>query len=785
MENMVAMTALESKITGALAALALFAAGAVSAADDTGKITDDGAAKFGCVPIPKEMSVGKGTLTFKGPFRIVCDSEDESGYSDWLAAGMKRLFGWTSRAQKPGFEIEIKHQDLGHGPEAYKIDIAKGKITLTCAGPDADFRAAGRLLSIFEADFFRPGAAPGTLECPPLRVTDWPDMPNRGMMLQMAFDSGRPSNIRMSIIRRSIEMMARLGFNFVVLEPGGCFESENFTAPKGCWTKMELRELVGLASSRGLKVYPAINSVGHVERAPKLFLLNDAKGRPVAMDITNPRFYQEYFDVVDELSSIFGNPAYFMIGADEAKAALAKLSAVTGRKPEDLYSEFLKKAAAGFAARKTRPVIWHDMLLSPSEDDGANGQDTFTARETLDKSFVIDYWCYDARGNYRGLEALVKTGNEIWASPWSSRAGIKCLVQDAVRLGVKTILGTTWSGPEQSASAFVSTAEFTWNAKRAGFNPSYLPAAVFGQLFNGRPDHLQAAAAPLEIKGPSAKPGDLKMEPKITAGGLVFPADKQVSAGRAQPSALNSPEDVRKAAAKGSAVYIADPANRASGMKINGVNTARGVRQVILYTPSFGKNTGTNTAGLEWIIRNGKVEKFAHGSFEGGSQPIPEDGAVISVHDFAGPSDWLRAELTLGTPVSFVSVPEPPDTAPAEFQIQIPYGAKGAALALGAEFLKAGGNSLLGKVTARYAGGGSPETEITEDFVTLSSPPSGDGSFIRWTAWPDFKVPAETNPLAVLEWRKTKTQDCPASLTIQITPEGRRAGLTAVSAVSW
>jgi exopolysaccharide biosynthesis protein len=69
--------------------------------------------------------------------------------------------------------------------------------------------------------------------------------------------------------------------------------------------------------------------------------------------------------------------------------------------------------------------------------------------------------------------------------------------------------------------------------------------------------------------------------------------------------------------------------NRATGDEffVWGVNRPRKNHEVILYTPEYGKTTGTNKWGREMVVRDGRVLSIGTGNCD-----IPEDGCVISFH---------------------------------------------------------------------------------------------------------------------------------------------------------
>lgn len=746
-------------------------------------------AAIGLTPHPKEFNIGTKTIVIKPPFLILNDQSAENGYVDWLKYDLKRLFGWNAAENgAPGVTIEFKHQELNHGNEAYKLELMPDRIIITVSSSDGGYRAVGRLLGIFDSSFVKINQD-GSLGCRELKISDWPDIRQRGMMLQMAFPAGLDAATRQEIVRRSLDTMVRLGYNFVVMELGGCFESKELALPPKAWSKPELRELINYAKARGLKVYPAINSIGHLERAPQLFVIKDAKGRGVAMDITQPDFHPKFFAMLDDLSELFGKPEYIHLGTDESNAAFAKLAAQSGRKPAEIYAEFLNKTSEYFISRKIRPVIWHDMLLAPadaSQGEPANGKDTAAVRAGLNKNFVVNYWCYDPVNSYRGLETLVNSGNELWVSPWNSHPGTRQLIQTSDKLKIGTVMGTTWNGPAQTASGFVHTAEYAWNAAHKDFTAGYQAAAVFNRHFNNRPDRIPATSREIEFTGTAANTGDSKAGAQLSAGGLLFPGNKPITAGQCDLTILTVPADVRKAATEaGTSVYVLDPQNQAAGVKLDGVDVPRGARQAILYTPNYGTSSRTNPIGLEWVFRNGKIEKFAHGTHHGGNQPISPDGGVISVHDFSGPkSIYLRAEFNIGDPVKFAALKETSVNTPVELKADIPPDANGVAVLVSARFIKIGDTESQGKFIVRYADNSNYTLQLNGDFLQQFNP-FPDGYFRRWIASQDFTLPAAYNPMVVYEWRKTPGRKCPASLTLEVSPAGQKSGFILISAVSW
>lgn len=100
-----------------------------------------------------------------------------------------------------------------------------------------------------------------------------------------------------------------------------------------------------------------------------------------------------------------------------------------------------------------------------------------------------------------------------------------------------------------------------------------------------------------------------------------------------------------------------DKVYKSSATKINYINPTiqdnktgsiypgyRGTNQLIIYTPEYGRKTGTNEFGTEAIVTNGYVT-----SLSGADSLIPHNGFVISGHGVA--KDWINKNITLGTKI--------------------------------------------------------------------------------------------------------------------------------------
>lgn len=88
-----------------------------------------------------------------------------------------------------------------------------------------------------------------------------------------------------------------------------------------------------------------------------------------------------------------------------------------------------------------------------------------------------------------------------------------------------------------------------------------------------------------------------------------------------------------------SAIYPDD-----EGILNNAYPGYRGTNQLVIYTRSFGRTTGTNEFGKEAVVEDGIVTRLT-----GANSNIPRDGYVISGHGTA--KKWISDNLKIGTKI--------------------------------------------------------------------------------------------------------------------------------------
>lgn len=551
---------------------------------------------------------------------------------EWLRQELAGKNGWQVGDEATS-AIHFRKLSDAENPELYELEVADGKIVLSAASESGFLRAAGRFLALLRNPEVQYGA--DTFRIPALKIRDWPDYPVRVMDLTMAFWEPFSDAERLDSTKRIVRILAEHGFNYVVIELGGNYESDHFKSNRPTpWSKKDIRELVRFCNLRGITAIPGINTIGHLGRAPQICVLKNAAGKDIGHDIRKPEFYTEYAAVLDELMKLFGNPPYCRVGGDEASEVFQSF----GLTPEEnarLFAKVFNFAAEHLEKYNSRAIIWHDMLFS--EELGGKrigngfsetqaGRVSSPALKHLSRKLILNYWNYGKYKKYEGIDILQAAGFEIWASTWNIPEAIPALAKYAHDRKAVGYDGTTWCNNHTKGGAMILVAECAWNANspRTAIDPD----EIFLREWNDIPFFPKAKTA----SSPAFNGGTevtVRQTEKIRVGNLELDPSRPLAGTKTELVVLRNPEDVVKRLKKHPETQFFMHGGERFVMPIPIINGFRKWNSFALYTPSHGKTTGQNKWGEDWIIKNSRVVK--HSEYVP-DLPIPPDGGIISAN---------------------------------------------------------------------------------------------------------------------------------------------------------
>lgn len=317
-----------------------------------------------------------------------------------------RLAGYA--AQVLGLDVSAAEEHSvtlalvpGHGPEAYRLEVAPHSISLTADHDAGLFYGIQTLRQLVSGD----GVPAGT-------IVDYPRFAYRGAMLDVARHF-----FSVADVKRYIDDIALLKFNHLHLhltdDQGWRIQIDSWPELTGIgastqvggngggfYTKDEYREIVEYAASRFVTIVPEIDMPGHTNAAISAYPeLGDAPVEPYegievgfsSLKIRSDRTYLFLADVVRELAELTPGP-YLHLGGDESLATT----------DEDFLLFIARATALGAATGKT-VIGWHEMGRSGELPPGTIGQ----------------YWSFTTpqEGAAEHTLSFVKQGGRVIMSP--------------------------------------------------------------------------------------------------------------------------------------------------------------------------------------------------------------------------------------------------------------------------------------------------------------------------------------------------------------------------------
>ncbi len=393
-------------------------------------------------PRPRELTLRGGWLAVPAP------PHPTATFLKGLPTTMSEAQAALDSAGEVACRIVHKPE---RGPEGYHIEILASGIRLNAGDAHGVLYGAQTLRQIAEQ-------YPD--ELPHLEITDSPDLPVRGFML----DISRTRVPTQSELLRLIAALGKLRANQLQLYIEHTFA---FPGHEDAWhhasplTPAEIRELDEACAQLGIELVPNLNTFGHMER-----WLRHPRYRAMAEcpegwihPLTNQ--FKEFPGTLrpDQASLDFAaslldsylpnfRSRQVNIGGDEPWELGQGFSkqAVAERGKHRVYLDHLKKLCALATARGHTPQFWGDILL----EDLALAQDA-----PADTVPVV--WGYDAghpfneqcgRLHELGRNYLVAPGTSAWQS-FTGRLDNALTNQAeavgaAIRQGARGILLTTW-----------------------------------------------------------------------------------------------------------------------------------------------------------------------------------------------------------------------------------------------------------------------------------------------------------------------------------------------------
>jgi hexosaminidase len=357
-------------------------------------------------------------------------------------------------------EKSVQPDSIPHA-QGYILAITAGEILLT--GHDAaGLFYAEQTLNQIKRQFADTG------KLPVVRIEDWPDFPNRGVMLDVARDKV-PT---METLFAHVDMFAALKFNQLQL-----YTEHTFAYPghEVVWkdaspmTAEEIQALDAYCRERYIELVPNQNSFGHMHRWLQHEEYKHLGETPTSSDLcpTNPGSIELLRSMYDSLLPNFssdkvnvGCDETFSLGKGGSKAEVDRIG--KGR----VYLNFLKQIYDLVQGHGKTMQFWGDIILEYPELIPA-----------LPKNIIAMEWGYEANHPFAkrgqkfaqsGIPFYVCPGTSSWNSLLSrtdnALENLRLAAQNGLENGASGYLITDWGDSGHWQFAPISFVPFAWGA---------------------------------------------------------------------------------------------------------------------------------------------------------------------------------------------------------------------------------------------------------------------------------------------------------------------------------
>ncbi len=345
------------------------------------------------MPVPAQINVGEGKLVIDGSFRVALAGYREPRIQRTAGRFLQRLAQQTgipisdeiisdsSQAtltilcKAEGEQIQSLKAD-----ESYSLEITRQRAQLSAPSPIGVFRGLETFLQLVDLDDESFGV-------PVVKIEDRPRFAWRGLMIDVC-RHWEP----IDVVKRNLDAMAALKmnvFHWHLSEDQG-FRVESKVFPKlqemgsdGKYvTQDQVREVIGYARDRGIRVVPEFDMPGHttawfvgypeLASAPGPYSIERDWGifNPT-MDPTKEEVYKFLDAFIGEMAGLFPDE-YFHIGGDEnngkqwdASASIQAFKKEHGLPDNHALQAYFNKRLLEILTKHGKKMIGWDEILHP------------------------------------------------------------------------------------------------------------------------------------------------------------------------------------------------------------------------------------------------------------------------------------------------------------------------------------------------------------------------------------------------------------------------------------
>jgi hexosaminidase len=293
--------------------------------------------QFSLMPMPSSVQAGAGTLPIAASFSVETQGFRELRIDRAVQRFLRDLSHETGiplgdQITNPANSTLVVHADHASKPtqdvsedESYVLDVSPSGAKLTAPNALGIMHGLQTFLQLVEIN-------PAGFAAPAVHIEDSPRFPWRGLSIDVSRHF-----ISLEVLERNIDGMAALKMNVLHLhlsdDQGFRLESKEFPKLQQMgsdghyYTQVDMRDLIGYASDRGIRVIPEFDMPGHstswfvgypeLASAPGPYQIERRWGIfDPAMDPSREQTYEFLDKFIGEMAELFPD-RYFHIGGDE------------------------------------------------------------------------------------------------------------------------------------------------------------------------------------------------------------------------------------------------------------------------------------------------------------------------------------------------------------------------------------------------------------------------------------------------------------------------------------
>lgn len=412
------------------------------------------------LPMPRSLEFQDGIYQFPDTALIVIDAPDptalyfsaqslQSWIFDQLHLAWEIVAGKAAPREQMGIVLSLVDGGTQH-PQGYSLNITEKQIFGVASDPQGIFYAVQTIKQLITLK--------GTI-LPGLRITDWPDFPNRGVML----DISRDKVPTMDTLYELVDMLASWKVNQLQLYTEHTFAYKNHPV---VWeeaspiTGEEILALDAYCRDRFITFVPNQNTFGHMRR----WLIHDEYrhlaecpdgydlkwghyDEPFTLNPGDPASFELIRGMFDELLPHFSSQQVNVCCDETVELGQGHSKEIAHEKGVGrVYLDFLMKIYRDVKARGLTMQFWGDILMRHPE-----------LVPELPRDVIVLEWGYEADHPFEehgkifsrsGIPFYVCPGTGSWMSiggrSQNARGNLLNAAENGLKHGAIGYLNTDW-----------------------------------------------------------------------------------------------------------------------------------------------------------------------------------------------------------------------------------------------------------------------------------------------------------------------------------------------------